>query len=112
MKLVKARVTHYKSIDDSEWVEMDNVTCLVGKNEAGKTAFLKALQKLSPVDGEDGDFDPLVEYPKKGYSHYKSVHETTPAVAVEAEFELSDSEFAQVEAKFGEGVLTSRMVTF
>jgi predicted ATP-dependent endonuclease of OLD family len=110
MRLVSARVTNYKSIDDSTKVEMDNVTCLVGKNEAGKTAFLKALQKLSTVDDEDGTFDPLVEYPKKSYSRYKRLHDATPAEVVQVEFELSDGEIARIESSFGEGVLKSRTV--
>ena len=64
MQLVRARVTNYKSIDDSGWVSMDGVTCLVGKNESGKTAFLQALRRLNPVPGANGDFD-LKDYPRK-----------------------------------------------
>jgi predicted ATP-dependent endonuclease of OLD family len=41
MKLTKVRIQNYKSIADSSWVTMDQVTCLVGKNESGKTAFLR-----------------------------------------------------------------------
>lgn len=111
MKLLRAQVTNYKSIDDSGWVMIDNVTCLVGKNESGKTAFLQALQKLSPVRGKSGKFDPVLEYPKKGYSRYKSVHETAPAIVVRAEFELADEEVREIEAAFGAGVLKSRRVT-
>ena len=55
MKLTRARITNYKSIDDSGWVDIQNVTCFVGKNESGKTAFLQALKKLNPV-GASGDF--------------------------------------------------------
>jgi len=29
------------------------MTCLVGKNESGKSAILQALYKLNPVDKED-----------------------------------------------------------
>ena len=44
MKLTRARVTNYRSIDDSTWVNLEDVTALVGKNESGKTAFLQALR--------------------------------------------------------------------
>ena len=49
MKLVRARVTDFKSIDDSGWVDIDAVTSMVGKNESGKTAFLGALKRLNPL---------------------------------------------------------------
>lgn len=44
MRLLKARVQNYRAIVDSEEVEIqDRVTVLIGKNEQGKTTFLKAL---------------------------------------------------------------------
>ena len=72
MKLVRARVTNYKSINDSGWVTMDGVTCLVGKNESGKTAFLHALRRLNPVPGADADFA-LKDFPRKGYVPLQAV---------------------------------------
>ena len=109
MKLTRARVTDYKSIDDSGWVNTDDVTCLVGKNESGKTAFLQALKRLIPVAEVDGDFD-LKDYPRKGYVRYKRAHKDRPAVVARAEFELSPQEIEKIEAAFGEGVLKSPMV--
>ena len=50
MKLTKAHVTNFRCILDSNEVEIGETTCLVGKNEAGKTAFLKALEGLRSVD--------------------------------------------------------------
>ena len=41
MKLTRARVKNYRSIDDSSWVKLEDVTALVGKNESGKTAFCR-----------------------------------------------------------------------
>src|SRR5690349_773806 len=38
MKLRSAHIHEYKSIWDSNLFNVDRVTCLVGKNEAGKTA--------------------------------------------------------------------------
>ena len=49
MKLTEARVGNFKSIDDSDPFTLDQVTCLVGKNEAGKTAVLEALYKLTRI---------------------------------------------------------------
>lgn len=110
MKLTRARVTDYRSIDDSGWVDVDDVTCLVGKNESGKTAFLGALKKLNPVDGFGGDFD-LKDYPRKGYVKYRRKHKTDPSIVVRAEFRLEDDEIQQIESEFGTGVIQSVFVT-
>ncbi len=106
MELTRVRVTDYKSIDDSGWVKIGNVTCLVGKNESGKTAFLSALKRLNPVAGVDGSFD-LKDYPRKGYARYKRRHKTQPAVAVRAEFRLSNEEIREIEDDFGPGSMES-----
>lgn len=111
MKLCRARVQNFKSIDDSGWVDIDQVTCLVGKNESGKTAWVQAVCKLSPVAGQASDFDYELEYPRKHLQRYKRTHENESAVAVEAQFELDDDELAEVEAEFGAGALRSRTVT-
>ena len=109
MKLIRARVTNYRSIDDSGWVTLENVTCMVGKNESGKTAFLQALRRLNPVDSASGKFS-LRDYPRKGYVRYRRRHDSQPDVVVCAEFELSDEEIADLESKFGQGVMRSRRV--
>ncbi len=109
MKLTRARVTNFKSIEDTGWVTIDDVTCMVGKNESGKTAFLHALRRLSPVTGVNGDFD-IKDYPRKGYVRYKRIHPDRPATVVAAEFKLTDSEVEEVESVYGEGVLESNTV--
>ncbi|WP_175726376.1 AAA family ATPase [Burkholderia ambifaria] len=74
LTLIKAHVWKYKSIEDSTIVEVSpNVTVLVGKNESGKTAFLEALYKSRPLDGEQ--FDYIADYPRKDLSRYRAQHE-------------------------------------
>ena len=109
MKLLKARVMNYKSIEDSGWATINNVTCLVGKNESGKTAFLQALQKLSPIEGIIGDFDTL-EYPRKSYAKYRQIHDENPADVVSAEFELSEDEIAEIESNLGKKTIQSNII--
>ncbi len=109
MKITRARVTEYKSIDDTGWVNIENVTCFLGKNESGKTAFLSALKKLNPVSGVSEAFD-LKDYPRKGYVKYKRIHNETPAVVIRAEFELTESEVKEIEADLGAGVLKTNIV--
>ncbi|WP_214041460.1 ATP-dependent endonuclease [Methanoculleus sp.] len=110
MKLINAQVTNFKSIDDSEVVNFDNVTCLVGKNESGKTAFLQALMRLNPIEKSKGNFD-ILDYPRKGYTRYRQIHEKNPADVVHALFELTDEEMAQIEAALGHNIIPSRQIT-
>lgn len=109
MKLTRARVTDYRSIDDSGWVDIDEVTCLVGKNESGKTTFLSALKRLNHVDVASGDFD-LKDYPRKGYVQYRRIHKKTPAVVVRVEFRLDADEIRQIEAEYGPGIIRHPVV--
>ena len=108
MKLVRARVTDFKSIDDSGWVDIDAVTSMVGKNESGKTAFLGALKRLNPVDG-DQEFE-LKDFPRKGYVRYRRQHEANPATAVTTVMTLSDEEREEVASQIGEGVILSEEI--
>ena len=109
MKIIRARVNNYKSIDDSSWVDMEDVTALVGKNESGKTAFLQAIRKINSIAGAEDQFS-IMDYPRKGYIRYKKIHETNPSVVAMAEFRLTTDEIQELESNFGEGVLNSDIV--
>ena len=109
MKIIRARVNNYKSIDDSSWVDMEDVTALVGKNESGKTAFLQANRKINSIAGAEDQFS-IMDYPRKGYIRYKKIHETNPSVVAMAEFRLTTDEIQELESNFGEGVLNSDIV--
>jgi len=109
MKLTRARVVNYRSIDDSSWVDIDDVTALVGKNESGKTAFLQAIRKINSISGDEDGFT-IRDYPRKGYIKYKKIHEQNPCEVAQAEFELTPEEVGEIEANFGNGVLASNKV--
>jgi len=109
MKITRARVINYRSIDDSSWVSLEDVTALVGKNESGKTAFLQAIRKINSISGDDDKFA-IRDFPRKGYIKYKKIHEENPCTVAKAEFELSKEEVSEIEANFGEGVLASNKV--
>ena len=55
MRLTRYRVTNFRSIIDSGWINLDDVTTLVGENETGKTNLLLPLWKLNPAGGGVGD---------------------------------------------------------
>jgi len=96
LKLTKAHVWKYKSIEDSSQVEIaPDVTVLVGKNESGKTAFLEALHKSLALSG--ASFDPVFDYPKKDYIRYRPQHDAkTYAKVVELTFALSSDIVQQI----------------
>src|SRR5229473_4961430 len=110
MRLKWARVTNFKSIDDSGIVEFEpDVTCFVGKNESGKTAFLEALYRLRPVTYTvEANFDGLRDYPRGRWTRDREqVPEIRP---IEAAFELDAADTNVVEDKFGPGILRKREV--
>ena len=113
MELKSVRIQNYRSIEDSGVVPIGEITCLVGKNESGKTAFLQALHLLNPLNPISGKrtFDDVMDFPSRRFSAYRKVREKSPAVVVTAVFELSDNELRIIEEDLGDGVLSSREIT-
>lgn len=102
MILKSAHVTNFKCIKDSTPFSLDkDVTCLVGKNEAGKTAILEALHKLRPVRDEDGKFDVTKEYFRPSVLDYQPLHGTKPDTAVRTTWELEDEDRKALEPIIG-----------
>ena len=111
MKLLSARATLFRNIIDTGDVEIAATTCLVGKNEAGKTAFLKALEGLHSTDAKFTMFDKDENYPRRLLAQYADQHGEENATVIATTWELSFEDKAAIEAEFGEGVLKSDAVT-
>jgi predicted ATPase len=106
-----AHVRKYKCVKDSTQFKIDrNATCLVGKNESGKTALLHALEKINPVKDQQGVFDDL-EYPRAEMSEYRERQGGEPIHVVSTVWELDDEDVAAVATVVGEGVLSSTTIT-
>ncbi len=75
MRLVKFKVMNFKTIDESEWITTENITCLVGENESGKTNVLTALLKLKPAD-KDTKIDLISDYPRHRYTEERKIAPT------------------------------------
>ena len=104
MKLTRIRIREFKSIQDSTEVKIGDVTCLVGKNESGKTALLQALYRLNPLIEEDGNFDVTDDYPRRAVSDYKNDVEAgrrESAQVVQAIYALESDDINAVEEVFG-----------
>jgi predicted ATPase len=106
VQLVRAHITNYRSVEDSsEFCIESDVTCLVGKNESGKTAGLQALYRLNPVE-ESVVFDEVIDFPSRLTRQRKqAAGKRIPAVT--ATFLLSEDELATIEDDLGAGVLTN-----
>jgi len=112
--LKDVRIRDYRSVEDSGVVPIDiDVTCFVGKNESGKTAFLQALHLLNPLNPIKGKtaYDEVMDYPSRKSSAYKKIREAHPATVVTAVFGLEDTELAAVRQEFGPDCLTGTTVT-
>src|SRR5436309_13695762 len=94
MKLSRVQITEFQSIRDSNEFEVGDITCLVGKNEAGKTAVLQALDRLNPVVSP-GTFDVTDDYPRADVEDYRAAvdsKEREPANVITATFTLDSTE--------------------
>lgn len=114
MLLQDVRIRDYRSVEDSGAVPIEgDVTCLVGKNESGKTAFLQALHLLNPINPIKGKtkYDEVMDYPSRKSSAYKKTREANPATVVTAVFALEDRELAAVREELGPDCLTRTTVT-
>jgi len=103
MKLTKVRVQNYRSVEDSEEFEIGDLTCLVGKNEAGKTALLSAIRGLRP--SQPFEFDETIDYPRRFSTRFGDRHPDGTAEVIRTWWHLEESDKTAVEKRFGAGVL-------
>jgi len=100
VKMKKAEVENYKSIDDSGKFSIDQITCLVGKNEAGKSAVLDALYKLNPVEEKRGEFTEF-EFPRRRIKRDFSGDEWKQESVVSTVWVLEETDRTAATVQFG-----------
>ena len=110
MKLRCLQVKNFRCVEDSTEFTICPVTCLVGKNGAGKTSVLEALYKLNPDVQELANFDVLMEYPRARRRQYQKRADAKPDDALITTWELEDRDIAQLENALGTGAVRSRAV--
>jgi hypothetical protein len=112
MKLKEFTVREFRSVWDSGPIKVDDKgTCLVGKNEAGKTSLLTALYRTNPIIAEHAVFDETYDYPKREVEDYRFDVENgdrEEAIVVECEYELDEDDAAALVAVFGPKALKNK----
>jgi len=99
MKLISFQVRVFRNVIDSGPIEVVDNTCLVGKNEAGKSAIIEALHRLNPA--KPVPLNLLDEYPRWLKKAHEISREIDEAVPITATFALSPEEVLGLEAQFG-----------
>lgn len=100
MQLKSFRVRKFRNIVDSGDVAVsDSVTCLVGKNEAGKSGLLEALYLLHPAYQDKPDHEQ--QYPRWLLAKDRRAGDLSEVEFIEARFALDESEIEELEQAVG-----------
>lgn len=103
MRLKTAQVTNFRSVEDSEEFKIGDMTCLVGKNEAGKTALLTAIYGLHPYG--NFSFNKTRDYPRRFLSDFDERHPDGRSRVVSTVWALDKHDVAAVAAVLGGAAL-------
>lgn len=102
MYIETVQVENFKSIADTGVFTLAPVTCLVGKNESGKTAILEALYKLNPVYHAEANYNDVIEYPRRNWSEYSLERRgLSPDNVLTTTWRLKEADRAALESLFG-----------
>lgn len=110
MKLIEAHATNYRNIIDSDPVLIGQTTCLVGKNEAGKSAFLKALEGIRSTDPQFNEYGKVTNYPRRMLSEYETDHSDQEAQVMLTKWKLESGDVTAIAAVFGNQALNGDVV--
>ena len=99
MNLASFRVRLFRNVIDSGTIKVLDNTCLVGKNEAGKSAILEALHRLNPA--KPIPLSLLDEYPRWLKKAHEISGDIKKAVPIQATFALTSDEVSLTNKRFG-----------
>ena len=94
MLLTKFRVTEFRSVQDSGWIEAEQITALIGTNESGKTNIMLPLWKLNPA--ADGQIDLRDDLPRDKFHVYRNA--SPKPIFIRAQYALNSDEQAELAA--------------
>lgn len=93
----------FRCVLDSGWVDVDSLTALVGKNEAGKTSLLRALHKFNPFEPES--YSIPREWPRSQRDERSDAQ-----VVCSVEFELDEHELKELKQITTDSVQSTKVV--
>ena len=111
MELKSLRVQNFRSIEDSGEFTVEHLTCLVGKNEAGKTAILQAIAGLNPHPATPITYELERDYPKRYLARYTERHGAKEAEIISSIWELDSGETEELRKELGPEAVTGNTVT-
>ena len=103
MKLTSVEISNYKCIRKPCRIDILDITCLVGKNESGKTAILEAIYRLNPIIPEHDSFNMDDDFPRMDVEDYRlelKSGKIKPAIVTRATFSLEQGDKAKIEKDF------------
>lgn len=111
MKLHSFRVTKFRNVVDSGPIIVDpSVTCLVGKNEAGKSAMTEALYLFNPAYPSD-QLDVHDQYPRWLAASDRRTQDLEEVTPISVTFSLEEDDLAAVAERYGQKAITDRELT-
>ncbi len=110
MKITSFRVKKFRNIVDSGLINVDPfVTCLVGKNEAGKSGLLEALYLLNPAYEDKFEVDE--QYPRWLVVKDRKAGALEEQTPISVTFDLEDYDKDYINKILGENVLIDKHLT-
>lgn len=91
MRLKSFKVTNFRSITDSGWVDVSQITAILGRNESGKSNLLRGLRSLNPVEGFTA-LNPIKDFPR----HRRLEECTDDTPVVDSRWSLDEDEQAEL----------------
>ena len=113
MKLKTVLIREFRSIDDSGPFDVGEITCLVGKNESGKTALLRALYQMNPFVEAESGYSITGDYPRvnvEDYRHEVQEAKRQPATVARVKFELDEDDAEAIRVYTGERALKGKTI--
>ncbi|SFC62707.1 AAA family ATPase [Streptomyces aidingensis] len=101
MLLESVVIERYRNFTEPQTMTVEPaVTCLIGKNESGKTTILKALHRLNPANIPD-DFDVTKDYPRRFLAQDRRKENLDEVIPVNAIFRLDEDDAQAIEDVLG-----------
>ncbi|MFD3719801.1 AAA family ATPase [Streptomyces sp. NPDC058674] len=101
MLLHAVEIDTFRNFTNKQTMMVDaGVTCLIGKNESGKTTILKALHRLNPANESDG-FNLTTDYPRRHLARDRRSRNLDEVAPVTATFSLEEADLDKIENELG-----------